>query len=181
MENDFEVKTTLDLIPLKKWLENQIGIRKDKKDADKGFEEFVISFTEFKKFKSLKQNRTFWALINCFWESGCGSFYTYDDMKEYYYRIAGLISIKTKSILCNKTKNMLYKAIKILPLTFGVKQKIYKMLRGEYEKHESWSIVKKKKARLAIDTLMHDMDESNVLGSKMGKKYEEILKGMDKI
>ena len=176
LKNHFTVKTTLDLKTLEAWLENQVGERKARIFTDKGFKGFVVEFLTLEKFKSNQQNRTFWSLLDCFWESGCSSFNTYDDMVEFYYRIAGLITIKTKSTLKRETKAMIYKAIKILPLTFGVKQKVYKMLRGEYEKYLSWSVVKKKKATLTISTLMHDMNEAGV----SSKKYDEILIGMGK-
>jgi hypothetical protein len=131
------------------------------------------------KIKTLQQNKTFWALLDCFWHSGCSSFLDYIDLTMYYYRVAGLAKVIKKDILQKETKQMLHKAIKILPIEENERAKIYKLLKGEYEKCLSWSVVKKEKAILAIDTLLHDMDESNVLGSKMGKKYQEILNGMD--
>ena len=181
IKNDFIVKGTREEKNLQAWFENQVGVRKAKIHTEKGFENYVVSFTELKKFKTLKQNKTFWSLIDCFWQSSCSSFYTYDEMKEYYYRIAGLIEVKTKNILKEETRRMLFEAIKVLPLEFTEKQRVWQFLKGEYERHLSWSIVKKSKAILAIDSLLKHMDESNVIGSKMGKKYEEILIGMEKI
>lgn len=180
IKNYYKIEKISDLNNLNEWFKLNIIQRKDKFEMTDLFEPFVVEFLSLEKFKSKRQNRTFWSLINCFWESGCSSFNNYDDMVEFYYRVAGLITIKTKSTLKQETKQMIYKAIRILPLTHEVKQKVYKMLRGEYEKYLSWSKVKKDKATLVISTLMYDMDESQVMDSKMGKKYEEILNGMRK-
>lgn len=176
MKNHFKVLGIREEKELQAWLENQIGIRKAKVHTNEGFESYVVSFTGLEKFKSLEQNRTFWALVDAFWQSGCSSFISYEALVERYYKIAGLITIKTKSILNDLTRAVLYKGVKALPITFTEKQKVYQMLRGEYEKWESWSRVKKEKATLTISTLMHDMDSAGV----NTKKYEEILKGMNK-
>lgn len=42
-------------------------------------------------YKSNKQNNLFHSLLECFWESGCSSFGDYDDLRNYYKRIAGLV------------------------------------------------------------------------------------------
>jgi hypothetical protein len=42
-------------------------------------------------YKSNKQNNLFHSLLECFWESGCSSFGNYDDLRNYYKRIAGLV------------------------------------------------------------------------------------------
>jgi hypothetical protein len=128
--------------------------------------------------KTQQQNKTFWALIDCFWQSGCSSFLTYNDMLFYYYRIAGLVELVKKEELEKKTKKMLFKAINLLPIEETERAKVFSLLSGKYEKCLSWSMVEKEKALLAIDSLIKDMDESNVFGSKMGNKYREILKGM---
>ncbi len=39
----------------------------------------------------------------------------------------------------------------------------------------SWGTAKKEQAGRAIDALLHDMDLSGVIGSSMGKKYQDIL------
>lgn len=179
--NHFKVLGTQEEKNLQAWIENQIGTRKAKVFTKKGFENYVVIFENIKKWKTNQQNKTFWALIDCFYKSSCSSFWSYEEMVEHYYRIAGLITIKTKNCLKQETKLLLYNAIKKLHLTYKTEQNIYKMLKGEYEKHLSWSRVGKKKAILTIDSLLHDMDESNVIGSKMGKKYEEILIGMEKL
>jgi len=44
------------------------------------------------------------------------------------------------------------------------------------EREGSWSDATSAGARRAIDTIMHDMDESNVLGSSRGKQYEDLLR-----
>ena len=42
-------------------------------------------------YKSNKQNSLFHSLLTCFWESGCASFGDYDELRNYYKRIAGLV------------------------------------------------------------------------------------------
>lgn len=42
-------------------------------------------------FKSREQNNLFHSLLQCFWESGCSSFNNYDELREYYKRVAGLV------------------------------------------------------------------------------------------
>ena len=44
------------------------------------------------------------------------------------------------------------------------------------EKEKSWGEATKPNAKIAIDAILRDMDTSGVLGSHLGKKYEEILK-----
>jgi hypothetical protein len=158
-------------------VEEELGIRKAQTFAKGGIKPFVVCFMSPDEYKTRKQNKTFWALIDCFWESGCSSFYSKIEMEEYYYRIANLITIKIKKRLLLSTRQKLYSLIESSNKFYKSETKqIYKLLKGEYEKHQSWSRVKKDKARLTIDTLMHDMDEAGV----STKKYEEILAGMEK-
>lgn len=42
-------------------------------------------------YKSNKQNNLFHSLLQCFWESGCSSFGDYDELRNYYKRVAGLV------------------------------------------------------------------------------------------
>lgn len=42
-------------------------------------------------YKTAKQNNLFHSLLQCFWESGCSSFGDYDDLRNYYKRVAGLV------------------------------------------------------------------------------------------
>lgn len=63
----------------------------------------------------------------------------------------------------------------------------YKRTAGLVQKNKygflveaSWANAKKEQARRAIDTLLHDMDFSGVIGSSMGKKYQEILNHIKK-
>ena len=49
---------------------------------------------------------------------------------------------------------------------------------GNTETEASWSDVTKENAKTVLDILIRDMDYSGVLGSKAGKKYEAILRGI---
>ena len=42
-------------------------------------------------YKSNKQNRLFHGLLQCFFASGCASFDSFDELRNYYKRIAGLV------------------------------------------------------------------------------------------
>lgn len=50
-------------------------------------------------FKTNKQNNLFHSLLSCFWESGCSSFGDYDDLRNYYKRVAGLVKKKGSVVL----------------------------------------------------------------------------------
>lgn len=42
-------------------------------------------------YKTQKQNNLFHSLLGCFWESGVSSFGDYDELRQYYKRVAGLV------------------------------------------------------------------------------------------
>ena len=50
-------------------------------------------------YKSNKQNNLFHSLLECFWESGCSSFGDYDDLRNYYKRVAGLVKKQGSTIV----------------------------------------------------------------------------------
>lgn len=47
-------------------------------------------------YKTARQNRLYFALLSCFWASGCSSFVDYDEMRLYYKRMAGLVKYDGK-------------------------------------------------------------------------------------
>lgn len=146
----------------------------------KNEEEVYIDVLTKEQYLNAKQNRTFHALLDCFWKSGCSSFATKQDMKFYYKRQIGLIEVMyNNSNLTEETKQMVWKAIKLLPLEFGQRSELCDLLKGRVLKEHSWSEAKKQRATEAIDNILHDMDTAGVIGSKMGKKYEEILRGIN--
>ncbi len=130
--------------------------------------------------KTEPQNKTFHKLLNIYWLSGCSSFISYDELRLHYKRIAGLVKVKYESSLTTETKNILWKAIKILPLEETEKQKVINLLKGKYEIIESWATVTKEQAKHTLEVLLYDMDMSEVISSSKGKEYEEILKGLEK-
>lgn len=142
--------------------------------------EAYIDVLTKEQYLNAKQNRTFHALLDCFWKSGCSSFSTKADMKFYYKRQIGLIEVMyDNSNLTEETKQMVWKAAKILPLAPGQRSELVDLLKGRVLKEHSWSEAKKKRATEAIDNILRDMDMAGVMGSKMGKKYQEILEGMN--
>lgn len=139
-----------------------------------------VDFLTKKQYKSRKQNNTFHALLDCFWKSGCSSFFSKDQMRFYYKRAIGLIDVVyDNSNLEHETKEMLWKAAKLLPLSNTQLLEVIDLLKGKVIKERSWSEATKEKATEAIDMILHDMDESGVITSKEGKHYEEILEGMN--
>lgn len=142
--------------------------------------EFYIDILDKKQYKSQKQNKTFHSLLDCFWSSGCSSFMNKDEMRFYYKRSVGLIDmLYDNSNISEETKEMLWKAIKLLPLETTQRIEVVGLLKGKVVKERSWSIATKKQATQAIDMILHDMDESGVITSSQGKHYEEILGGMN--
>ena len=129
--------------------------------------------------KTESQNKTFHKLLNIYWLSGCSSFISYDELRLHYKRI-GLVKVKYESSLTTETKNILWKAIKILPLEETEKQKVINLLKGKYEIIESWATATKEQAKHTLEVLLYDMDMSEVISSSKGKEYEEVLKGMEK-
>ena len=142
---------------------------------------FDISFMTDLVFKSNEQNSLFHSLLSVFWDSGCSSFISYDDLRRYYKKMAGLIEYKYENNLLEQTKKILWRAIKILPLPKEEIEKITMLLKGRVEVERSWSSVSRKNAKIAIDRLINDMDASGVISSKLGKKYETILTGIGEI
>ena len=142
--------------------------------------EVYIELLTSTQYKSRKQNNTFHSLLDCFWNSGCSSFLSKDEMRFNYKRAVGLIDMLfDNSNISQETKDMVWKALKILPLETTQRLEVINLLRGKVVKERSWSIATKKQATEAIDMILHDMDESGVISSKEGKHYEEILEGMN--
>ena len=142
--------------------------------------ELYIDILDKKQYKSRKQNNTFHSLLDCFWNSGCSSFAEKNYMRHYYKKAVGLVDMLFEdNNLTEETRQMVWKAIKILPLETTQRIEVINLLKGRIECERSWGIATKKQAREAIDMILHDMDESGVITSSQGKKYEEILGGMN--
>lgn len=140
---------------------------------------FLIDVIEDKKIKTYLQNSTFHSLLQAFWESGCSSFNNYEDLRNYYKRIAGLITYKKIIDLKEDTKTYLKKCFDILPLEENEKIILNKMLKGEVEVWNSWSEVKRDKATIVISQLINDCMDSGVYASS--KKVQEIIDELNKL
>jgi hypothetical protein len=97
-------------------------------------------------YKTYKQNRLFHALLTIFWDSGCSSYLSYDDMRLSYKRLAGLVKNKDGRII-----------------------------------EASWADATKEQAKRVIDNLLREMDESGVIGSNQGNRYQAILTSLGAI
>lgn len=127
-----------------------------------------------KQYKSRQQNSLFHSLLDCFWDSGCSSFESQKSMRFHYKDVAHLIEYVFESDLQENTKQMLWRAIKLLPIEESEKKKIVELLKGRVLVEHSWAESTKGMAKLAIDTLLNDMHQAGV----NSKKFEEILKGI---
>lgn len=166
---------------VKQYIEEKLSVLKDKLIEMFGEEdELYIDVLTREQYKTRQQNNTFHALLDCFWKSGCSSFASKQDMKFYYKRQIGLIEVLyDNSNLTEETKRMVWEAAKLLPLAAGQRAELVDLLKGRVLKEHSWSEAKKQRATEAIDSIKNDMDFAGVLSSKMGKKYQEILEGMN--
>lgn len=142
--------------------------------------EVYVDFLTKQQYKSSKQNKTFHALLDCFWKSGCSSFISKDEMRFYYKRAVGLIDmVYDNSNILEETKEMIWEAIKLLPLETTQKIAVINLLKGKVIKERSWSVATKKQATDAVDMILRDMNMAGVSGSEEGKHYDEILEGMN--
>lgn len=139
-----------------------------------------LDFLSETQHKTAKQNRTFHSLLDCFWSSGCSSFSSKKEMRFHYKELIGLIEVAYyNNKLTDETKQMLWEAVKILPLATGQRSEIVDLLKGKVLKEHSWSEARRERATEAIDTILHDMDYAGVIGSKESKKYQTILEGLN--
>lgn len=130
-----------------------------------------------KQYKSRQQSNTFHALLGCFWKSGCSSFRTYNEMRNYYKREAHLCEVSFENYLDEESKQMIWKAVNILPLKPDMKREMVELLKGRIIKWHSFSECSKEMASIAIDKLISDMWEARVDDSPQSKKFKEILDG----
>lgn len=127
-------------------------------------------------YKSGEQNRLFHKFLGIFWDSGCSSFNDYDELRDWYKTIAGLkvVDVKKMSV---EYPVIVKPFISAIENVLGVK---IPDIIVEYNEttYRSWGDVKKSDATRAIKSLMHDMDESGVLGSSKGVDYEKTLRAL---
>lgn len=160
---EFAVKYTVDFKPL----EDEISIRKAQVMKEGGIEPFVVIFQDYEKWKSSKQNRTFHALLNLFFKSGCFSHNakTVDELKDYYKNKVGMIDyylyFNTEAIVRTDT-------IEEIPAYVSRQKACRKVLK-------SWSRASKTEAKNAIELLISEMLQSGVEQTTFGKKFHEIL------
>lgn len=133
-----------------------------------------LEVLEEKQYKSRRQNALFHSLLMCFWESKLSSFDSYEELRNHYKRIAHLCEVQWENTLPDQIKQILWRAIKLLPIPKRYLDEICELLRGRVVTWHSWSECSKEMARLTLDQLLNDMHEAGV----NSKKFEEILKGL---
>lgn len=137
---------------------------------------YVEILTE-KQYKSRQQNNLFHSLLSCFWDSGCSSFESYKNMRFHYKDIAHLIEYVFTNDLKEETKQVLWRAIKVLPIDESEKKKVIELLKGKVLIEHSWAESTKGMAKVAIDQLLKDMHEAGV----NSKKFDEILRSIGEL
>lgn len=137
-----------------------------------------IEVVDEKKYKTNQQTRLFHSLLMCFWKSGCSSFNSYEDLRNHYKEVAHLLEFAFKNDLKEETKQMLWKAVKILPLEKDELSRVIELLRGRVLIWHSWAECSKEMATVALNQLINDMFTAGVDSSSQGKKFEEIMKGI---
>ena len=140
-------------------------------DTDFGYVEIL----DEKQYKSKKQNNLFHSLLMCFWESKLSSFDSYKELRNHYKRIAHLCEIEWENTLPEQIKQILWKAIKLLPIPKRYLDEICELLRGRVVTWHSWSECSKEMARLTLDQLINDMIAAGV----NSKKFESIMRDID--
>ena len=134
-----------------------------------------LEVLEEKQYKSRKQNALFHSLLMCFWESKLSSFDSYEELRNHYKRIAHLCDVKWENTLPDQIKQMLWRAIKLLPIPKRYLDEICELLRGRVVTWHSWADCSKEMARLTLDQLIGDMVNAGV----NSKKFQEIMRDLD--
>jgi len=107
------------------------------------------------------QNRTFHSLVGEFWRSGCGSYLSYEHMRDSIkLRVAGA----KEYIYFSKTGQVTVKSLDAIP-----KESLYVSIP------KSWVDFGKKQRITAIDDTIKEMIEAGV----NSKKFDEIIGGMN--
>lgn len=135
-----------------------------------------IEVLDDKQYKSKKQNNLFHSLLMCFWESKRSSFDSYDEMRNHYKRMAHLCDVKWENNLKDTTKQILWRAIKLLPLPKSELDEIIELIKGRVITWRSWADCSKEMASIVLDQLISDMINAGVNSNK----FESILKELDK-
>ena len=132
---------------------------------------YVELLTE-QQYKSHRQNNLFHSLLKVFWESHCSSFESYRNMRFHYKEVAHLIEYIFTNDLKEETKQMLWKAVKLLPIDGKERKKVIELLKGKVLIEHSWAESTKAMAKVAINQLLDDMKQAGVVS----KQFEDILK-----
>ena len=137
-----------------------------------------IDIVDEKRYKTNQQTKLFHSLLMCFWKSGCSSFNSYEDMRNHYKEQAGLLEYVFRNDLKEETRQMLWKAVKLLPLERDELDKVVQLLKGKVLIWHSWSECSKDMASVALNQLINDMFSAGVDSSSKRAKFEEIMKGI---
>lgn len=140
-------------------------------DTDFGYVEIL----DEKQYKSKKQNNLFHSLLKCFWESKLSSFESYKELRNHYKRIAHLCDVQWENTLPEQIKQILWKAIKLLPIPKRYLDEICELLRGRVITWHSWGDCSKEMASLTLDQLINDMIAAGV----NSKKFQDIMRELD--
>ena len=97
-------------------------------------------------------------------------------MRNYYKRMAHLCDVKWENNLKDTTKQILWRAIKLLPLPKSELDEIIELIKGRVITWRSWADCSKEMASVVLDQLISDMINAGVNSNK----FESILKELEK-
>lgn len=144
--------------------------------------EYIVYIMTPEQYKSNRQNSLFHSLLQELWNCGVSSYDTYEDLRDHYKELAGLITYKKIVSFEVSEKSMIYKALKLLPLKKSTFDKLWRLLSGEIEVHHSWADVSKSSATFSINTLINDCSTLGAYAcSSKIKTIIDELNNLDKI
>ncbi|MDH4127356.1 MAG: hypothetical protein OEV44_01285 [Spirochaetota bacterium] len=133
-----------------------------------------VSVTIDKPIKpaTLEQNKTFHALLSCYWSSGCCNEVDYDVMRDKMKMCRGLQAVKSVIALYFVNNIIIQKHFKriddIEPNAVGI---VYIA--------KSWTDMNRKERSKAIDFLISEMMQTDVHLSKSATAFNKIMEGIN--
>jgi len=164
---NFEIKSIKDFKEFEKYLEEK---RVELLRNNGLLKPYVISVQDWQEFKTQQQNKAFHKMLNLYYISGCHSqdVKSLDDLKAYYKHKIGLIDYY---LFYNGKKIKRVDSKKDIPSY--IKRNACRIIL------KSWSQATKEQAIEAIELLKTDMINSQVLSSKYGKEFENLLNNLE--
>jgi hypothetical protein len=136
---------------------------------------YVVTVEKDAKGKTIWQLRTFYALLHAYFESGCSSFSTEEELKIHYKTRIGLARRKRIVGLSPESKNMVKQALEFLPLPSKEKTLLEDTLDGNALEIVSFRDATASQMSQAINIIIEDVNSS---GASTYPKCQDILEGL---